>query len=143
LHLSAAALSARFDSGFLACGAAPCTVPSVPVAAGSKLPGIPARTLFAEVKHRAPWAELGMQWRAQSAIPVNDANTDRAPGYARLDLSAARSVALGSCRGRLFLRVNNVLDKAYAGSVIVNEGNSRFFEPAPGVGAQVGIDLTL
>jgi iron complex outermembrane receptor protein len=28
--------------------------------------------------------------------------------------------------------VDNVLDKTYAGSVIVNEGNSRFFEPAPG-----------
>ena len=29
-------------------------------------------------------------------------------------------------------RVDNVLDKRYAGSVIVNEGNARFFEPAPG-----------
>jgi iron complex outermembrane receptor protein len=25
-----------------------------------------------------------------------------------------------------------LFDKQYAGSVIVNEGNSRFFEPAPG-----------
>lgn len=143
LHLSASALNARFDSGFLACGAAPCTLPSVSIAAGAKLPGIPARSLFAEIKHRAPWADLSMQWRAQSAMQVNDANTDRAAGYGRLDLSAARSVALGSFKGRLFVRVNNVLDKDYAGSVIVNEGNSRFFEPAPGVGAQIGIDLTL
>ena len=30
------------------------------------------------------------------------------------------------------LRVDNVLDRRYAGSVIVNEGNSRFYEPAPG-----------
>ena len=29
-------------------------------------------------------------------------------------------------------RVDNVLDRRYAGSVIVNEGNARFYEPAPG-----------
>lgn len=28
-------------------------------------------------------------------------------------------------------RVDNVFDRRYAGSVIVNEGNGRFFEPAP------------
>lgn len=30
------------------------------------------------------------------------------------------------------MRVDNLFDKRYVGSVIVNEGNSRFFEPAPG-----------
>jgi iron complex outermembrane receptor protein len=33
---------------------------------------------------------------------------------------------------KAFVRVDNLLDRKYAGSVIVNEGNSRFFEPAPG-----------
>jgi len=28
------------------------------------------------------------------------------------------------------LRVENATDKSYAGSVIVNDANSRFFEPA-------------
>jgi iron complex outermembrane receptor protein len=32
----------------------------------------------------------------------------------------------------LFGRIDNLLDKKYAGSVIVNEGNRRFYEPAPG-----------
>ena len=27
---------------------------------------------------------------------------------------------------------DNLLDRRYAGSVIVNEGNGRFYEPAPG-----------
>ena len=31
-------------------------------------------------------------------------------------------------------RIDNVFDRRYAGSVIVNEGNGRFFEPAPGRG---------
>jgi iron complex outermembrane recepter protein len=28
--------------------------------------------------------------------------------------------------------VDNLFDRRYAGSVIVNEGNARYFEPAPG-----------
>ena len=30
-----------------------------------------------------------------------------------------------------FARVDNLFDKRYIGSVIVNEGNARYFEPAP------------
>jgi iron complex outermembrane receptor protein len=30
------------------------------------------------------------------------------------------------------VRGDNLFARRYAGSVIVNEGNSRFFEPAPG-----------
>jgi iron complex outermembrane receptor protein len=38
-----------------------------------------------------------------------------------------------------FLRIDNLGDKKYSGSVIVNEGNSRFFEPAPERNYLVGI----
>jgi iron complex outermembrane receptor protein len=31
-----------------------------------------------------------------------------------------------------FVRVDNVGNRRHAGSVIVNEANGRFFEPAPG-----------
>ena len=31
-----------------------------------------------------------------------------------------------------FFRIDNLANKRYAGSVIVNETNGRFFEPAPG-----------
>lgn len=143
LYLSAAYLNARFDSPFFACGAAPCANPTVPVPAGAKLPGVPARTVFAELRHRAEWGDLGAEWRAQSALYVNDANGDRAAGYGVLNLVAARSMRFMGRQTRLFVRLNNVLDKVYAGSVIVNEGNGRFFEPAPGFNVLLGIDLTL
>jgi len=35
--------------------------------------------------------------------------------------------------------VDNLLDRRYAGSVIVNEGNARYFEPAPGRNWTVGM----
>jgi outer membrane receptor for ferrienterochelin and colicin len=31
-----------------------------------------------------------------------------------------------------FARIDNVFDRRYVGSVIVNEGNARYFEPPPG-----------
>ena len=39
-------------------------------------------------------------------------------------------MALGSQDSlELLARLDNVFDKAHVGSVIVNDGNSRFFEP--------------
>ena len=42
----------------------------------------------------------------------------------------------GAFPGRISIaasaRVDNVLDRRYAGSVIVNESNGRYYEPAPG-----------
>jgi iron complex outermembrane receptor protein len=40
-----------------------------------------------------------------------------------------------------FVRVNNVFDRRYAGSVIVGDTNGRFFEPAPGRNWFVGASL--
>jgi iron complex outermembrane receptor protein len=51
----------------------------------------------------------------------------------------------GNITLRAFARVNNIADRNYVGSVIVGEGNGRFFEPAPGrnwfVGASVNARL--
>ena len=41
-----------------------------------------------------------------------------------------------------FARGDNLTGKRYAGSVIVNEGNGRFFEPAPGRTWAVGLTVS-
>ena len=38
-----------------------------------------------------------------------------------------------------FARVDNLFDQQYIGSVIVNEGNARYYEPAPGRNWTVGM----
>ena len=38
----------------------------------------------------------------------------------------------GAWRLKQFVRVNNLFDRNYIGSVIVGDGNGRFYEPAPG-----------
>lgn len=143
LYGGVAWIDARFAADFLTCGPAPCATPTLPVGSGSKLPGVPAQAAFVEIKHRAGWADLGAEWRAQSAMFVNDRNTDRAAGYGVLAIAAVRTFAVGAARPRLFARIDNVFDKRYVGSVIVNEGNGRFFEPAPGRTWLIGLDWPL
>lgn len=142
LYAAATALKAQFDETFLTCTAAPCTQPSVPVAAGNRLPGVPAYSGYAELRWRPGWADWQLEWRAQSKLYVDDRNSQAAPGYGLVNLALARSFAIGRTAMRAFVRLNNVLDKDYAGSVIVNESNGRYYEPAPGRAWLAGIDLS-
>ena len=41
-----------------------------------------------------------------------------------------------------FVRINNMLNRSYVGSVIVDDGNSRYFEPGPGFGVLGGVNVT-
>ena len=152
LFASAGLIDARYTQSFQACRTTQCSlVPTVPpqpnapetIAADNALPGIPARTLFLEARYKAGLADLAVQWRGQSALWVNDTNTDRAGGYGVLGLSLARTLDMLGRRPRVFARVDNLLNKRYFGSVIVNDGNGRFFEPAPGRTWLVGVDWPL
>jgi iron complex outermembrane receptor protein len=127
-------LDASYRSAFLTCVTAPCAAPNTPVAAGSRIPGIPRLSAFAELvwRHR-PWGlEAGVEVRHIGRMAVDDRNTDFAPAgttfSARLGLTQKRD----QWTVREFIRVDNLADRNYVGSVIVNEGNRRFFEPAPG-----------
>lgn len=143
LLVSAAVLRARFDQAFLTCGPPPCITPTLPVAAGNRLPAVPERTLFTQFRHRLGDTDLTLDWRLQSALFVDDRNTERAPGYGVVNLMVARSVDVAGSRPRLFARMDNLLDRKYVGSVIVNEGNRRFYEPGPSRSVLAGIDWPL
>jgi len=138
---SASLINARFASGFLTCAAAPCKTPTLRVASGNKLPSVPARAAWVEVKHRADWADVSLEGRALSSLYVNDLNSDRAGGAAVLNAAIQRTLRWGPLRPRLFARVDNLANRRYVGSVIVNEANSRFFEPAPTRTWLFGMDL--
>ena len=140
LTVSAAVLNARFDTAFLTCGPAPCTTPTLPVAQGNRLPGVPEKTLYTQLRYRLGHTDLTADWRLQSALAVDDRNTDKAPGYGVVSLAAARTLDVAGRKPRLLVRVDNLFDQRYSGSVIVNEGNGRYFEPAPGRTWLLGID---
>ena len=106
---------------------------SAAVPAGNKIPGIAARSLFAGLNW-APAQGLrgGVEGRYLSKVYVNDANSDAASGYVIASANVGYGMRLGTWELNGFARVDNLFDRRTIGSVIVNEGNSRFFEPAPG-----------
>jgi iron complex outermembrane receptor protein len=140
---SFAAIDARFDTDFLTCGAPPCATPTVPVPKGNKLPGVPAYTGYFEANYRNPIADTTLELRAQSKLYVNDVNTDYGAGYMVANVSFAHTFQVGSTKPRVFARVDNLFNRRYVGSVIVNEANARYFEPAPGRTYLVGVDWPL
>jgi iron complex outermembrane receptor protein len=114
------------------------------VFSGNDMPGIPERAAYADLRWRpAASAELGLEVRHSGRMQVNDANTDAAEAYTVASVRAAYEWRLAGTRLRAFLRVDNVLDRRHAGSVIVNEGNQRYFEPAPGRAWLAGVSLPM
>ena len=133
-YASASYLDAVYRDSFLTCTAAPCATPTTRIAAGNRIPGIPRASLFAELAwaHR-PWGlETALEFRRVGKIHVDDSNTDAAPGSSVFNLRVSTAQKVGRWSLREFLRVDNVANRNDVGSVIVNEGNRRFFEPAPG-----------
>jgi len=109
------------------------TVSGSTVLAGNFIPGIPRRTLYAEGswKHHPSGFGIALEMRSVSKVWVNDANNDAAEAYTIANLRFGFEQQASGWRLKEFLRVDNLGDRKYSGSVIVNEGNSRFFEPAP------------
>ena len=109
------------------------TIAGTRIVAGNRIAGTLEQWGFAELVWAAtPALEFGLEGRAQSNVPVNDANGDFAEGFGLLGLRARWQVPLGPGTLDLLGRVDNLADRTVIGSVIVNDANQRFFETAPG-----------
>ncbi len=111
------------------------------IAAGSKLPGVPRATLYGELAWKnASGLSAAVETIANSRVYVEDSNTQRAaPGYAIANARIGAEQRAGPWRVKEFVRVNNLFDRNYIGSVIVGDGNGRYYEPAPGRNYLVGV----
>ena len=142
LHLVASytRLQASFRSPFMTCIATPCV--QAPVAAGTRIPGVPRSMGYAALKYGADkgW-QVGIDMNAMGATSVNDLGTESAPGYALFGMSGGYVFDQGPWRVNTFARVDNLADRHVIGSVIVNDGNGRYYEPAPGRTLLVGVDV--
>jgi iron complex outermembrane receptor protein len=141
LQLSASftAISAQFRSRFLVCVAAGCTVPNVPIAAGSRIPGVAKRQGELRLEWKpADWT-AAVELTGISSLVVNDIGTASSPGYGLVNVEAGRNLKLGGSTVRAFARIENVLDRRYIGSVIVNEGTQRYYESGTERSAMLGI----
>jgi len=120
------------------------TAATMPVAANSRIPGVPKDygSLRLEHGNGTGWRE-GLTLTGVGSVTVNDLDTDRAAGYALVDVDAGYTFALGeTIRLDLSARISNRAARRYSGSVIVNDGNGRYFEPGPNRGFMLGARLT-
>lgn len=138
-------LKARYRDGFLTCTGTPCPSANVAVASGNRIAGTNGGSAYAELAWRpfeaARDGELAVEWRGMKRTAVNDINSESAGGYGVLNLRARHGWTFGATRAELIARVDNAADRRYVGSVIVNDGNGRFYEPAPGRSYWLGLSL--
>ncbi|MDO9233644.1 MAG: TonB-dependent receptor [Methylotenera sp.] len=119
-------LNAKFDSDFT-------TTSGNFIASGNRIPGTYRSQIYGEVAWR--YAPLGFnaafEGRHNSKVYVNDINTDTAPSYTIFNLRAGFEQNLANWSFKEYLRVENMFDKDYVGSVRINDGNALFYETSP------------
>lgn len=137
-YLSYSLLNAKFDSDFtyIPSSGTPTTILS-----GNKIPGTYRSQIYGELAWR--YAPLGfktaLEARHNSKVYVNDINTDSAHAYTIFNIRAGFEQNLANWRLSEYVRVENLSDKNYIGSVRVNDSNLRFFEPAAGRNYLLGL----
>lgn len=119
--------------------------PAVTIPAGNRLPGVPSSTAYAEVvwRHARSGFHAAVEARRVGRVAVDDLNSEFASSYAIASARAGLEQRGRQWRLNEFVRVENVTDRRYAGSVIVADGNRRFYEPAPGRNYLVGVEAAI
>ncbi|MBB3304686.1 MULTISPECIES: TonB-dependent receptor PqqU [unclassified Enterobacter] len=126
-------LDARYRSN--ACGTESCD--------GNRIPGIARNMAYAALAY-APdqgWY-AGTDVRYLSDIAADDENDVKAPSYTVVGVNSGYKWLVQNWTLDLFARVDNLFDRNYIGSVIVNESNGRYYEPAPGRNYSVGLTVS-
>ncbi|KAF1052948.1 MAG: Pesticin receptor [Stenotrophomonas maltophilia] len=119
-------LDATYDQDF--------TENSKSIAKGNHLPGVPGSDLFGELVWR-PLQGISMGWEGQyrSKVYVEDTNDSKAaPSYAVFNWRTRFEQHYGPWTFHQLVRIDNLLDRQYVGSVIVGDTNNRYYEAAPG-----------
>ncbi|SFR05843.1 iron complex outermembrane recepter protein [Enterobacter sp. kpr-6] len=109
---------------------------------GNRMPGIARNMGFASLgwQPETGWY-AGTDVRYMSDIQADDENSAKAPSYTVVGLNTGYKLNYGNWNMDLFGRVDNLFDREYVGSVIVNESNGRYYEPAPGRNYGVGLSV--
>ncbi len=126
-------LDARYLSN--SCTDADCT--------GNRIPGIAKNMAYAGLEYapESGWY-AGADIRYMSHIEANDQNTVSAPAYSITSLNTGYKWLVQNWTVDVSGSVDNLFNKKYVGSVIVDESNGRYYEPAPGRNYGVGLNVS-
>ncbi|MFX5794372.1 TonB-dependent receptor [Acinetobacter baumannii] len=127
-------LDATFDSTVPAAG----KISEIPE--GNAIPGIAKNQAYVSLAWQPSHGLYGgVDVQYMDKVYVNDTNSDAAPSYSVTSANIGYAWVMGDWKVNSFARVDNLFDKKYAGSVIVNDGTSRYFEPADGRNWSAGL----
>ncbi|MFV5550470.1 TonB-dependent receptor [Acinetobacter oleivorans] len=127
-------LDATFDADIPALG----SIAQIP--SGNAIPGIAKNQAYASLAWQPSHGLYGgVDVQYMDKVYVNDTNSDAAPSYSVTSANVGYAWVIGDWKVNSFARVDNLFDKNYTGSVIVNDGNGRYFEPADGRNWSAGL----
>ncbi|MBD5803596.1 Fe(3+) dicitrate transport protein FecA precursor [Azoarcus sp. Aa7] len=132
-RMSVTRLHAVYDDAFVAGGRL--------VEDGKRIPGIPALSAYAELEWKPREGLAGaVEVLHRGKVYVEDTNAKRAaPGYTLANLRLTAEQRSGNWTFQEMVRVDNLFDKEHVASVIVGDGNDRFYEPGPTRSVYAGI----
>lgn len=117
--------------------------PEKVVANGNYIPGVAKNQAYIALGWQPETGiNAGVDVRYSDQLYVDDLNTDAAPSYTLAAANIGYQWKNKDWKVRAYTRVDNLLDEKYVGSVIVNDGNGRFFEPADGLSWSAGLSIT-
>ena len=136
-------MRAKYSDSFRTCATSPCATPTLSVPAENRIPGIPERQLFVQLawEPKTVPGVFTIEIRNMGKMAANDTNTEEASAYTVVNLEAKFQQTSGAWQWKEFVRIDNAANRVYAGSVIVNEGNGRYFEAAAGRSLFAGVAL--
>ncbi|RZT98578.1 iron complex outermembrane receptor protein [Advenella incenata] len=139
-QLSYTYLHARYRDSFCS---GPCSASNPQVPAGNLIPGIARNTATASLawEPEQGW-NGGVDVDYLGKVYVNDQNSESAPSAVVTGLHTGYTWKRDHWTVNAFARVDNVFNARYAGSVIINDANNRYYEPAPGRNWTAGMTVS-
>ncbi|MFM6962359.1 MAG: TonB-dependent receptor domain-containing protein, partial [Polynucleobacter victoriensis] len=105
---------------------------------GGKIPGIPQSQIYLDLswrsngwinKSKMTYTEVGVDYRSVGKSYANSDNTEAASAYQLFGIKVSHNIKQGAHSLSLFGRLDNVFDKKYVSSVVVNQENRQYYEP--------------
>lgn len=111
---------------------------------GNKIPGTYRSRLYAEVSwtHQASGFSTALEGQRVSKTYVNDANTAAAEDYSVFSWRGGFTQKLNAWKFGEFVRIDNLFDQNYVGSIKPNDSAGRFYEPAAPRNWTLGINAS-
>lgn len=107
---------------------------------GARLPGVARQQAYWQLAWQpSDRQRLQVVGEYRGDVAANDANDVFAPSHTLWHLAYQQSFRIANLALQPWLKIHNIGDRAYVGSVVVNQGSGRAFEPGIGRELQVGM----